>query len=208
MGMNMVSKAVEKALEVLQERFPEMQVVSLSGNFCIDKKPGAVNWIDGRGKSVMCEAFISAHVLKTILKVTANQMVELNVSKNLIGSAMAGSIGGQNAHAANIVTAIFLATGQDPAQNVDSCNCITLMEEIEETGDLYISCTMPSIEVGTVGGGTGLPAQNACLQILGVAGASSDEPGCHAQRLSRIVCASVMAGELSLMAALASNNYN
>lgn len=122
-------------------------------------------------------------------------MIEVNINKNLVGSAMAGSIGGYNAHAANIVTAIYIACGQvrapaatflvfcclkkekfyiftfyffcqDAAQNVGSSNCITLMEASGPTNeDLYISCTMPSIEIGTVGGGTNLLPQQACLQV-------------------------------------------
>ena len=121
-------------------------------------------------------------------------MVDVNINKNLVGSAMAGSIGGYNAHAANIVTAIYIACGQvsapvptflsalaikwrsytavllfsfqDAAQNVGSSNCITLMEASGPTNeDLYISCTMPSIEIGTVGGGTNLLPQQACLQV-------------------------------------------
>lgn len=87
-----------------------------------------MNWIEGRGKSVVCEAVIKGRVVRDVLKTTPEALVELNVNKNLIGSAMSGSIGGFNAHAANIVTAIFLATGQDPAQNVESSNCMTLIE--------------------------------------------------------------------------------
>jgi hydroxymethylglutaryl-CoA reductase (NADPH) len=128
MGMNMISKGAEKALEVMQKRFPEMEILALSGNYCTDKKPAAINWIEGRGKSVVAEAVVPGAVVKSVLKTTVQALCNLNVKKNLIGSAMAGSIGGFNAHAANIVTAIFLATGQDPAQNVESSNCITLME--------------------------------------------------------------------------------
>jgi hydroxymethylglutaryl-CoA reductase (NADPH) len=105
-----------------------MQIISLSGNYCTDKKPAAINWIEGRGKSVVAEAIIPGSVVKTVLKTSSHALAELNIAKNLVGSAMAGSVGGFNAHAANILTAIFLATGQDPAQNVESSNCITLME--------------------------------------------------------------------------------
>ncbi|XP_051171818.1 3-hydroxy-3-methylglutaryl-coenzyme A reductase isoform X2 [Leptopilina boulardi] len=203
MGMNMLSKGTEKSLHTVQEQFPDMEVLSLSGNFCTDKKPAAVNWIEGRGKSVVCEAIVPANIVTTVLKTTVPSIVDANISKNMIGSAVAGSIGGFNAHAANIVTAIFIATGQDPAQNVASSNCMTLMEPWGPDGtDLYISCTMPSIEVGTIGGGTGLPAQGACLAMLGVKGANSDDPGQNSSKLARIVCATVLAGELSLMAAL------
>lgn len=128
MGMNMISKGTEKALELMQKRYPEMVVLALSGNYCTDKKPAAINWIEGRGKSVVAEAIIPGKVVKSVLKTTVDALCNLNTKKNLVGSAMAGSIGGFNAHAANILTAVFLATGQDPAQNVESSNCMTLME--------------------------------------------------------------------------------
>lgn len=112
MGMNMITKAIEYALGKLKRSFPDMLIIALSGNFCTDKKHSAVNWIEGRGKSVVCEATIPARVIEEVLKTKATALAELNISKNLIGSAMAGSIGGNNAHAANIVTAIYLATGQ------------------------------------------------------------------------------------------------
>ena len=131
MGMNMISKGVENALSVMSKDagFEDMAIISVSGNYCTDKKPAAINWIDGRGKSVVAEAIIPGEVVRSVLKSEVDALVELNISKNLIGSAMAGSIGGFNAHAANIVTAIFLATGQDPAQNVESSNCITVMKK-------------------------------------------------------------------------------
>ncbi|KAG1176781.1 hypothetical protein G6F70_003312 [Rhizopus microsporus] len=206
MGMNMISKGCEKAMSVLSTHFPEMQIISLSGNYCTDKKPAAINWIEGRGKSVVAEAVVPGAVVQKVLKTTVAALVELNISKNLIGSAMAGSVGGFNAHAANILTAIYIATGQDPAQNVESSNCITLMKAINDGQDLHISCTMPSVEVGTIGGGTILPPQQAMLDMLGVRGPHPTEPGKNAQRLARIICASVMAGELSLCAALAAGH--
>jgi hydroxymethylglutaryl-CoA reductase (NADPH) len=203
MGMNMVSKGSLAVIETLQQEFPELVLVALSGNMCTDKKAAATNWLEGRGKSIVVEATIPKDVVTNTLKTTVHSMVQTNLHKNLIGSAMAGALGGFNAHASNIVTAVFLATGQDPAQNVESSNCITLLEETEE-GDLWISCTMPSIEVGTVGGGTSLPAQAACLQAMGVRGGGAT-PGAHAQKLAQIVASATLAGELSLLAALAAN---
>ncbi|KAH8268279.1 hypothetical protein KR026_003891 [Drosophila bipectinata] len=207
MGMNMVSKGAEEALRRIKRQFPDMQIISLSGNFCCDKKPAAINWIKGRGKRVVTECTISAATLRSVLKTDAKTLVECNKLKNMGGSAMAGSIGGNNAHAANMVTAVFLATGQDPAQNVTSSNCSTAMEcWVENNDDLYMTCTMPSLEVGTVGGGTGLPGQSACLEMLGVRGAHATRPGDNAKKLAQIVCATVMAGELSLMAALVNSD--
>jgi hydroxymethylglutaryl-CoA reductase (NADPH) len=203
MGMNMVSKGSLAVIDLLKSLFPTLTLVALSGNMCTDKKAAATNWIEGRGKSVVVEAIIPKDVVRQTLKTTVKSICSTNIHKNLIGSAMAGAMGGFNAHAANIVTAVFLATGQDPAQNVESSNCITLMEETEE-GDLWISCTMPSIEVGTVGGGTSLPAQSACLRAIGCKGGGV-KPGQNAQQLAHVVAAATMAGELSLLAALAAN---
>lgn len=204
MGMNMVSKGVQKILDFLINEFPDMEVVGISGNFCSDKKPAAVNWIEGRGKSVVCEATIPEEVVKKVLKTTVTSLVELNMLKNLTGSALAGALGGFNAHAANIVSAIFIATGQDPAQNVESSHCITMMEAVNDGKDLHVSVTMPSIEVGTIGGGTQLASQSACLNMLGVKGACRESPGSNSRLLATIVAGSVMAGELSLMSAIAS----
>ncbi len=204
MGMNMISKGSLAVIEYLRQVFPELRLLALSGNLCTDKKAAAMNWIEGRGKSVVIEATIPQDVVRTTLKTSVPAIVEANINKNLIGSAMAGVVGGFNAHAANNVTAVFLATGQDPAQNVESSNCMTLMEETPE-GDLWISCTMPSIEVGTVGGGTSLPAQASCLKAIGVKG-GGENPGDNARQLAHVVAAAVLAGELSLMAALASNS--
>ncbi|RCU13001.1 3-hydroxy-3-methylglutaryl-CoA reductase, partial [Acinetobacter baumannii] len=116
-------------------------------------------------------------VVQKVLKTNVASLCELNMLKNLTGSAMAGALGGFNAHASNIVSAIYIATGQDPAQNVESSHCITIMEPINDGQDLHVSVTMPSIEVGTVGGGTQLASQSACLNLLGVKGANREAPG-------------------------------
>ena len=217
MGMNMITKGVAAALSLLSAVFPQMSVLALSGNLCTDKKPSAINWIEGRGKSVSAEVRLSGHVLKHVLHTNARAMVELNTAKNLVGSALAGSVGGFNAHAANVVTAVFLATGQDGAQNVESSTCLTLMElddTVVDTADpegrdgpgIVMTVTMPSVEVGTVGGGTSLPAQAAALSMLGLRGSCSETPGAHAAQLARIVAGVTLAGELSLMSALTTND--
>jgi len=110
-----------------QKHFPDMITLASSGNYCTDKKPVAINWIEGRGKSVVAEATVPGKVVRSVLKTMVEALCNLN-TKNSIGSAMAGSIGGFNTHTANILTAVFLATGQDPAQNVESSNCMTFME--------------------------------------------------------------------------------
>ncbi|PHH80716.1 hypothetical protein CDD80_64 [Ophiocordyceps camponoti-rufipedis] len=202
MGMNMMSKGVECALRTMitEGGFKNMRIVSLTGNYCVDKKSAAINWINGRGKSVVAEATIPEAILRSILKVDASQMVELNVSKNLVGSALAGSIGGFNTHAANIVAAIYIATGQDPAQVVGSSNCLTLMKNVD--GALHISVSMPSLELGTLGGGTQLEPQGAMLDLMGVRGSNVTGVGDNARRLARVIAAATLAGELSTCSAL------
>ena len=111
MGMNMLSKGTEKSLNTVKVHFPDMEILSLSGNFCTDKKPAAVNWIQGRGKSVVCEAVVPADIVTNVLKTSVHALVDVNISKNMIGSAVAGSVGGFNAHAANIVTCNFYSYG-------------------------------------------------------------------------------------------------
>lgn len=206
MGMNMISKGTERALQVLAEEcgFEDMTIVSVSGNYCTDKKAAAVNWIEGRGKSVVAEAIVPGDKVKSILKTGVDELVELNMAKNLVGSAVAGVMGGYNAHAANLVAAVFLATGQDPAQVVEGSNCMTLMSNVD--GDLQISVTMPSLEVGTIGGGTILEPQAAMLNMLGVRGPHISTPGENARQLARIVATAVLAGELSLNSALAAGH--
>nr|VZH99998.1 unnamed protein product [Spirometra erinaceieuropaei] len=201
MGMNMVSKGTDRALRVLCTQFPRMQVVSLSGNMCTDKKPAAINYILGRGKSVLAEAHLPDSVIASVLHTNASTLASLARAKNWTGSAMAGSPGmaGCNAHAANLVAALFASTGQDLAQVVDSSACITQLE-VEPSGGLYISVTMPCLEVGTVGGGTRLPAQRACIEMLDL---SLERPSEH---LARLLAGVVVAGELSLLAALATND--
>lgn len=204
MGMNMITKGCDKALEALRLHIPSVRVLALSGNFCTDKKPSAVNWIEGRGKSVVAEAVIKKDVVENVLKCTVDSVVALNMTKNMRGSALAGSIGGFNAHAANVVAAMYIATGQDPAQVVESATCMTTIDKVGE--DMLISVTMPSIEVGAVGGGTGLPSQRAMLELMGCAGANKENPGGNSQQIARVVAGAVMCGELSLISGLAAGH--
>lgn len=192
MGMNMCSKGAEAALKDMQREFPSMDILTLSGNMCTDKKPSAVNWTCGRGKTVECNALIPSDVVEEVFKVSIDSLIGVWMKKVMVGSALAGSIGGFNCHAANIVAAIFIATGQDVAQVVSSSNCLLTLEK-DSRGSLAVHCFMPSIECGTVGGGTVLPDQNSYLQLMGIRDACT---------LARVICATVMAAELSLLASL------
>ena len=202
MGMNMITIASEAITKIIADE-KGVPCVSLSGNMCTDKKPTAINAILGRGKTVIAEARLSASFIEETLKCTAESMFDVNYRKNFIGSMRAGALG-FNAHAANIVAAVFLACGQDPAHVVEGSLCVTEMD-LAENGDLICSVTMPAIEVGTVGGGTSIATQQECLKLLGVAGAGA-VPGENALKLSEIVAASVLAGEISLIAAQAAGH--
>lgn len=203
MGMNMATIASDRICKYIEEEYPgEARCIALSGNLCTDKKPAAVNRLLGRGKYVVAEAVIKRGVAREVLKAEPEAIHYVNTAKNLLGSAVAGSMS-FNAHYANIIAAIFIATGQDAAQVVESSMGFTWTELRGE--DLYISVTLPSLEVGTVGGGTRLPTQREALRLMGVEG-GGDPPGTNALKLAEIIAAAVLAGELSLLAAIAAGH--
>jgi len=201
MGMNMVTIASAKVGELVQKETGAI-LVALSGNMCTDKKPAAINMVRGRGKTVVAGVKLNDDLIRDILKTDAETLAAVNYRKNLVGSARAGSLG-FNAHAANVVAAIFIACGQDAAHVVEGSTCITTVEKVD--GGAYVSITLPSLPVGTVGGGTGLDTQRECLGLLGVAG-SGDPPGRNAKAFAEIIGAGVLAGELSLLGALAAQH--
>lgn len=202
MGMNMATIATDAVMHLIEDEFGA-QPITLSGNMCIDKKPAAINTILGRGKTVVAEVTIPKELVKEILKCTPESMFEVNYSKNLLGSARAGALG-FNAHAANIIAAIYLACGQDAAHVVEGSTAITTMELTKYEG-IHCSVTLPALPVGTVGGGTGLGTQRDCLNILGVAGAG-DVPGTNSKKFAEIVASAVLAGEISLIGAQAAGH--
>ena len=196
MGMNMVTIATEEALKLI-EKENDIDVIALSGNFCVDKKPSAINMIEGRGKSVVAEVIVPKEVVEKTLKTTTQEIVEVNYSKNLLGSAISGSFG-YNAHFANMVAALFLATGQDPAHVVEASLGITTAEN--ENGDLYFSVTLPDLPVATVGGGTRLETATESLNLIDAKGSGK------VNKFASIVAGIVLAGELSLAGALAAGH--
>jgi hydroxymethylglutaryl-CoA reductase (NADPH) len=203
MGMNMVTIACDRVVRELIEPATGVRCIALSGNFCVDKKPSAVNFLLGRGKRVVAEAVIPQEILARTLKTTAAGLVEVTLRKNLHGSIAAGSLG-YNAQFANVLAALFVATGQDLAHVVEGSMGVTHFEARED-GAAYASVTLPDLPVAAVGGGTGLDTQREALQLLGVA-ADPARPGAAARRLAAIAGAVVLAGELSLMSAFTSND--
>jgi hydroxymethylglutaryl-CoA reductase (NADPH) len=201
MGMNMATIATQAACEVVERETPA-DLVALSGNLCTDKKPAAINAVEGRGRTVAADVVLTREQVEERFKTTPEAIAEANTRKNLVGSAKAGSLG-FNAHAANVVAAAFLACGQDIAQVVEGANAITT---VDIRGDeLYASVTFASLEVGTVGGGTKLPTQAEALDLVGVRG-GGDPPGSNADALAEVIATAALAGELSLLGALSSNH--
>lgn len=200
MGLNMVTIATDAAARYIEEQ-TGADCVALSGNFCVDKKPSWQNALNNRGTKVWAEVILSADILESVLKTNAQKAYETWLAKCMLGSAISGSMG-FNGQFANIVAALFLATGQDPAHVVEGSLGITTAEVVRGD-DLYVSVYLPSLMVGTVGGGTALATQHEALEMLGVAGGSpSGESGKNAKRFAEIVGAAALAGEISLLSSL------
>ncbi|MDO4642565.1 MAG: hydroxymethylglutaryl-CoA reductase [Cardiobacteriaceae bacterium] len=198
-GHNMVTKAADALLNWLLAEYPQLAYGSISANYCTDKKASAVNGILGRGKYVIAELTIPRPLCARFLRTTPEKIVTLNLHKNLIGGTLAGSIRSANAHFANILLAFYLATGQDAANIIEGSQGIVHAENREDA--LYFSCTLPNLIVGTVGNGKGaaLTVVEEHLQTLGCRAARA--PGENARRLAAICAATVLCGELSLLAA-------
>jgi hydroxymethylglutaryl-CoA reductase (NADPH) len=193
-GHNMVTLVSDHLIDFITREFPSAQYVSLSGNMCVDKKVSMINALEGRGKHIISEIVIPREVVAQVLKTTPEKIVNLNIKKNLLGSIMAGSIHSANAHYANMLLAFYLATGQDAANIVEGSQGITHAEVRE--GDLYFSVTLPNIIVGSIGHGKHHPEIQDALERMNCLHSGGS------QKLAHICAGIVLAGELSLMAAL------
>ncbi|MBI2443257.1 MAG: hydroxymethylglutaryl-CoA reductase [Candidatus Levybacteria bacterium] len=193
MGMNMATIATQAAVEFI-EKETGIPCLSVAGNFDVDKKPAWLNSIEGRGMKAWAEIVLPKEVVADVLKTTPQKFFDVWLAKVMLGSAVSGSIG-FNAHIANVISALFVATGQDPAHVVEGSLGITTAKVLKN-GDLYVGVFLPSLLVGTVGGGTSLPTQGEALRILGVSGEGKVE------EFAGIVAAACLAGEISLLASL------
>ena len=191
MGMNMVTIATQALVSHIEKQLG-VRCVSLAGNFDIDKKPSWLNSIENRGMKVWAEVTIPATILHSVLKTTAQKMYDVWLSKCMVGSALSGSMG-FNAQYANVIAAIFLATGQDLGHVGEGSIGITTAEVVSSK-DLYMSVTLPDLMVGIVGGGTGLATQKEALSIISAK---------TSQEFAEVVGGAVLAGEISLLASLA-----
>lgn len=192
MGMNMATISTADLVTFITQQ-TGVKCLSLSGNYCVDKKPSWLNFISGRGFEVSAEVVIPKSVLTSVLKTTAVAVYDVWLAKCLIGSAVSGSMG-FNAHFANVIAAMFAATGQDLAHTVEGSLGTTTVEIINE--DLYVSVNLPDLMLGVVGGGTGLTTQSEALSILGIF------KGGDSKVLAKIIGGAILAGEISLLSSL------
>jgi hydroxymethylglutaryl-CoA reductase (NADPH) len=170
----------------------------VEANLSGDKKATAHSFVTVRGKKVSAEVTLPADLVASRLRTTPKEL-ERYWKMSAIGAIQSGSIGVQG-HFANALAALYIACGQDPACVAESAVGVTRFE-VKDNGDLYASVTLPSIVVGTVGGGTALPSQRACLEMMGLAGQGK------AQALAEVCGALALAGELSITAALCSGDF-
>jgi hydroxymethylglutaryl-CoA reductase (NADPH) len=197
-GQNLTGKATQAACRWIVEHYPEIQQYFLESNFATDKKTSQVNILHTRGKRVVAEATIPDVLLRDGMASSSEMLFRAREVANL-GGFMAG-VHNNGAHSANGITAIFIATGQDAA-NVAESSAALVYAELRDNGDFYCSLTAPSLIVATYGGGTGLPTQRACLELLGCYGAGK------VHKLAEIVAATVLCGEISLGAAIVAEDW-
>ncbi|OGJ57612.1 hypothetical protein A2635_01945 [Candidatus Peribacteria bacterium RIFCSPHIGHO2_01_FULL_51_9] len=193
MGMNMVTIAAQKIGEWIEKNIG-LQFITVAGNVDSDKKPSKRTKERGRGYEVTASADLSADVIQSVLKTDPETLCEVAHAKLDIGSSIAGALG-SNLHAANIIAALYLATGQDAAHVVEGSLTDTAITKND--GGILIRCHLPALLIGTHGGGTSLPAQSQCLSLL-LKSKTSLHP---CKQLAESIAAAVLAGELSLLAA-------
>ncbi|MCU0513375.1 MAG: hydroxymethylglutaryl-CoA reductase [Anaerolineae bacterium] len=197
-GQNMVGRATFGACSWILDHYDGIKHFYLESNFATDKKASQINIMRTRGKRVTAEAVVRRDVLLQHMRVEP-QSLHYHSSIAMVGAFLSGA-NNNGAHSPNAITAMFIATGQDVA-NVSESSAGILYTEITPAGDLYTSITIPSLIVATYGGGTKLPTQRECLEVLGCYGKG------HVNKLAEIIAGVVLAGELSLGAAISSSDW-
>ena len=199
-GQNMVTICTDEICRYIIENTPvQPEIWFIEGNYSGDKKATALAFCNVRGKKVTTEIVLSERIVREVLKTSPEAMHEYWRSST-VGTIQSGSIGAQG-HYANGLAALFLATGQDVACVSEAAVGITRME-VDAGGGVYASVTLPNLIVGTVGGGTALPTQKECLELMDCFG-----PG-KARKFAEICGALVLAGELSIAAALSAGHFS
>ena len=167
MGMNGVTKASADIIRLILSRYKDWRLVTISGNLCADKKAAHINVLEGRGKSVETEIFIPEEILQKVFKgsVTSRNVEKLVFNKCYLGSSLSGTVSGYNINAANTIAAIFASTGQDLAQVITSSSCF-VQADAKKDG-LHFMVSLPSLEIGIIGGGTMFGTAKEALKLLG-----------------------------------------
>lgn len=202
MGMNMVTIALQKLWEDFLSHYDNgnIEMLAISSNVCTDKKSSLINQLLGRGYSAQAEVFLSEEILREVLKTDSKSLLKTHLSKNLMGSNLAGS-SASNMQFANVVAAFYLATGQDLAHVVEASQGSTIIEENVEENGVYFAVNLPNLPLGSVGGGTNLPSQKELKNLI-----TQKEESLTASELAEILAAGVLAAEISGLAALSSNS--
>jgi hydroxymethylglutaryl-CoA reductase (NADPH) len=196
MGMNMITKASSEICKYITGNF-EVERCVIESNMAVDKKPSYINMILGRGKSVSAEVLVPEKIVNRFFMTTAREIAD-NYRGQMIGNTLSGTMG-CTYHFANGIAALYLACGQDLANVSESSVGVINMEAADK--DLYVSIYLPSLVLGTVGGGTALPTQKACLDMIGCAGKDK------AKKLAEITAATLLSGEISLAAAITAGDF-
>lgn len=198
-GQNMVTIATQVVCDYIREHCPvKIEQLYVEGNLSGDKKASSQAYSSVRGKKVSAEVNIPRDLLEKYLHATPEQMVDY-WKVSAIGGGPSGTLGVQG-HFANGLAALYIATGQDAACVAESAMGVTRFE-LNNEGGLYAAVTLPSVMVGTVGGGTGLPSQRACLELMGLYGSG------NSSALAEVCAGLLLAGELSIIAALATGDF-
>lgn len=198
-GQNMATIATEAACALIMEQSPiKPEYFFVEANMSGDKKASAQSFLSVRGKKVTAEAIIPAELVEEMLHTTPGRMTDY-WRMSAMGGVLSGTIGVQG-HYANGLTAIYIACGQDAACIAESAVGVTRFE-LRPDGALYASVTLPNLMVGTVGGGTGLPTQRACLELMGLYGEGKS------RALAEVCAGLALAGELSIIGALAAGEF-
>jgi len=198
-GQNMVTICTDHVCQYILQQFPNKPVEwYIESNYSGDKKATALSFSSARGKKVIAEVVLKKDVVINTLKSTPEDIAAYWQSSTL-AVVQSGAIGAQG-HVANGLAALFIACGQDAACISESSVGITRMQ-VQKNGDLYVSLTLPSLIVGTVGGGTGLPTQQECLQMMDCVGVGK------ATKFAEICCSVALAGEISIAAAMAAGHF-
>ena len=198
-GQNMTGKATYAACQWISNNYPgPIGYYFLSGNMDTDKKHSQLNTLNGRGKRVIAEVTLPRQLIIERLRTSPEAMYAARRTSQL-GGLMAGAVH-NGVHPANGIASVFIATGQDEA-NVAESHASLVYAEVTPDGDYYYSVTLPSLIVASYGGGTGLATQRECLEVLGCYGEGK------AKKLAEIIAATVLCGEISLGAAVVSEEW-